>query len=66
MDEIEVKRNKLNLELRGLLSVIDIIDGLNGDYPDYKEGSMNEEDFLTQQLDLVTQAKNRLINVFKS
>ena len=65
MDKIESKRNKLNLELRSLLTIIEIIDGKKEEYPDYKENSMNEEDFLTQQLELVIAAKERLINVFK-
>ena len=30
MNQIEEKRNKLNLELRSLLSVVDMIDGQNG------------------------------------
>ena len=66
MEQIEVKRNKLNLELRSLLSVIEIIDGISEEYPDYKENTMGEEDFLEQQLILVIRAKERLVNVFKN
>ena len=29
MNNIEEKRNRLNLELRGLLSIIDMIDGMH-------------------------------------
>ena len=65
MNQVEGKRNKLNLEIRQLLSVIDMIDGKKEEYIDYKENTMNEEDFLNQQINLVSIAKNRIINVFK-
>ena len=65
MNQIEEKRNRLNLELRALLSVVDMIDGLKGEYIDYKENSMSEEEFLDEQLKLVVEAKTRLINIFK-
>ena len=64
-NKIEEKRDKLNLELRSLLLVIDIIDGLKGEYIDYKENSMSEEEFLDEQLKLVVEAKTRLVNIFK-
>ena len=66
MSEIEEKRNRINLELRSLLSVIDMIDGLKGEYIDYKENSMNEEQFLDEQLKLIVEAKTRLANIFKN
>jgi len=65
MNQVEEKRNKLNLELRSLLSVIDMIDGLKGEYIDYKENSLNEEEYLDEQLKLVVEAKSRLVNIFK-
>lgn len=65
MNQVEEKRNKLNLEIRQLLSIIDMIDGEKENYIDYKENSMNEEEFLNQQIDLVSTAKNRMINIFK-
>lgn len=65
MNQIEEKRNKLNLEIRGLLSIIDMIDGLKGEYNDYKENTLNEEQYLDEQLKLIVEAKTRLINVFK-
>ena len=65
MNQIVEKRNRLNLELRTLLSVVDMIDGLKGEYIDYKENSMSEEEFLNEQLKLVVEAKTRLINIFK-
>ena len=49
-NEIEDKRNQLNLELRSLLAIIDLIDEIG---------------FLNQQMKLVIDAKNRLLNVFK-
>lgn len=66
MNQIEEKRNKINLELRELLHIIDMIDGLKGEYIDYKENSLNEEQFLDEQIKLVVEAKTRLINVFKN
>ena len=65
MNQIEEKRNRLNLELRGLLSVVDMIDGLKGEYIDYKENSLSEEEFLDEQLKLVVETKSRLVNIFK-
>lgn len=63
---IEEKRNQLNLELRMLLSVIDMIDGVDNKYPDYNENNkMSEEEFLDQQLKLAKEARERLINIFK-
>lgn len=66
MNEIEQKRNQINLELRSLLSIIEMIDGKTKNYQDYKENSMTETEFLNQQLELVQEAKNRLLNIFKS
>lgn len=63
---IEEKRNQLNLELRMLLSVIDMIDGVENKYSDYDEShKMSEEEFLDQQLKLAKEARERLINIFK-
>lgn len=66
MNQVESKRNRLNLELRSLLMVIDMIDGLKGEYIDYKENSLNEEEYLEEQLKLVVEAKTRLIDIFKN
>ena len=66
MSQVEEKRNRLNLELRGLLSVVDMIDGLKGEYIDYKENSLSEEEFLDEQLKLVVEARSRLVNIFKT
>ncbi|MBE6155102.1 MAG: hypothetical protein E7163_06020 [Firmicutes bacterium] len=62
---IEEKRNKLNLDIRGLLTVIDLIDGNKKEYEDYITDSLNEIEFLDQQIKLVNEAKERLISVFK-
>ena len=62
---IEEKRNRLNLEIRLLLSIVDMIDGIENEYPDYEDNSMTEEEFLNQQIMLVVEAKTRLLNVFK-
>lgn len=62
---IEEKRNELNLEIRGLLAVIDLIDGNKKEYEDYITNSLNEIGFLEQQIKLVNGAKERLISVFK-
>lgn len=65
MNQVEEKRNKLNLELRSLLSAVDMIDGLKGEYLNYKENSLNEEEYLDEQIKLVVEAKSRLLNIFK-
>lgn len=62
---IEEKRNELNLNIRTILSIIDMIDGVKNEYEDYKPNSLNENDFLNQQLKLTSEAKNRLLNIFK-
>ena len=62
---IEEKRNELNLEIRSLLAVIDLIDGNKKEYEDYITNTLNEIGFLEQQTKLVNEAKERLINVFK-
>lgn len=65
MNQVEEKRNKLNLEIRELLSVVDMIDGKKEEYVDYKESEMSEEEFLNQQINLVSIAKKRMIDIFR-
>ena len=65
MNNIEEKRNRLNLELRGLLSIIDMIDGMHYEYENYKPNELSEEEYLEQQLILVVEAKTRLKDIFK-
>lgn len=62
---IEEKRNILNLEIRKVLRLIDAIDGIQKEYIDYEDYSLDEIGFLDQQIDLVLQAKEKLINIFK-
>ena len=62
---IEEKRNKLNLDIRSILSIIDLIDGKRKKYEDYIPNSLNEEEYLNQQLALVSEVKERLLNIFK-
>ena len=76
---IEEKRNKLNLDIRGILAIIDLIDGKEKEYEDYitiveekeevnetiLENSLDENGFLDQQIKLVEEVKERLINIFK-
>ena len=62
---LESKKNELNLLIRELTTIIDMIDGEKKEYPDYKENSMNEEEFLEQQIAIVKDAKKRLIDIFK-
>ena len=61
---IEEKRNELNLELRKILYLLDMIDGMNNEYPDYNE-ELSEEEFLEQQLMLAVEARDRLQRIFK-
>ena len=63
---IEEKKNALNFEIRALLSIIDMIDGVSNEYPDYVENSLTEEEFLDQQTMLAREARERLSNMFKS
>jgi len=62
---MEEKRNRLNLEIRSLLSLVDMIDGQKKEYSDYKINSLNEEEYLDEQIKLIEDAKNRIINLFK-
>ena len=59
---IEEKRNKLNLDIRGILA---LIDGKEKEYEDYITNSLDENGFLDQQIKLVEEVKERLINIFK-
>lgn len=63
---IEDKKNSLNLEIRGILTVIDLIDNQKRDYENYEENSLNENDYLDQQINLAKEAKERLIAIFKN
>lgn len=65
MSQIEQHKNRLNLEMRELLTVISMIDGISKTYPDYKENTLNNEEYLNEQIALAAEAKNRLINIFK-
>ena len=62
---MEEKRNKLNLDIRGILAVIDLIDSKEKEYEDYITNSLDENGFLDQQIKLVEEVKERLINIFK-
>lgn len=62
---IEEKRNKLNLEIRKVLAIIDMIDGNKKEYEDYETNSLNEIGFLDQQLKLVKEIEDRLVDIFK-
>lgn len=62
---IEEKRNELNLEIRKILAIIDMIDGNKKEYEDYEINSLNEIDFLDQQLKLVKEIEDRLVSIFK-
>ena len=64
-NKIEIKRNELNLQLRELLAIIDFIDGTKKEYANYMEGTLNEEAYLDEQIKLTTEAKNRLLAIFK-
>lgn len=64
--DLEDIRNRLNLELRSLLTLIDMIDGVSKDYPDYElMSNSSEQEYLLQQLTLATEAKEKLLAIFK-
>lgn len=60
---VEEKRNKLNSDIRELLLMIDFIDGNKNEYEVYNN-SLNEVEFLDQQMNLVNKAKEKLFNIF--
>lgn len=62
---IEEKRNELNLEIRKILTIIDMIDENKKEYEDYEINSLNEIGFLDQQLKLVKEIEDRLVSIFK-
>lgn len=62
---IEEKRNELNLEIRKILTIIDMIDRNKKEYEDYEINSLNEIGFLDQQLKLVKEIEDRLVSIFK-
>ncbi len=62
---IESKRNELNLDLRGILAIMDLIDGKTREYEDYIENTLDENGFLDQQLILAKEIKERLTGIFK-
>ena len=63
---IEELRNELNLEIRSVLAIMDMIDLANNPHDDYVKDSLNEEEYLKKQLELVEELKTRLVNVFKN
>lgn len=65
MNNIEMLKNNLNLRIREVLAIIDMIDGQNIKYEDYEENEYNEEVYLKEQLILVNEIKTRLLNIFK-
>lgn len=62
---IENLRNQLNLEIISVLTVMDMIDLKKKNYDNYIKNSLNEEEFLKKQIELVQDLKNRLVNIFK-
>lgn len=62
---VEELKNELNKEIRNVLAIIDLIDGKTKEYYDYEENTMNEEEYLRKQLELVKEAKERLVSIFK-
>ena len=62
---IEEKRNKLKLDIRVILAIIDLIDSKKKEYEDYITNSLDENGFLDQQIKLVEEVKEMVINIFK-
>lgn len=65
MNEVEEKKKILTLEVRGLLSIMDVIDGNSRQYENYTENTLNESEFLDLQIKLVSEVKKRLLDVFR-
>lgn len=64
MNDLKELKNELNLEVRKILSLIDIIYGENNIYTNYVE-DCDDEKFLKQQIELIKIANEKLKNVFK-
>ena len=64
-EEIVKKRLILDLAVKDLVKVMNIIDGKDIDYSTYKVRELNESDFLELEIKLVTETKERLENIFK-
>ena len=62
--KIEELRNKLNLKIRSVLAVMDMIDLEKKEYEDYVK-DLSEEEYLNDQIKLVDDLKDRLVNIFK-
>jgi hypothetical protein len=63
---LEEKKDRLNLELRMTLSILDMIDGVDRVYPNYcSDSNISEDEYIEQQLLLASEIRDRLINVFK-
>lgn len=45
--------------------MIDIIDGKTNEYANYAINTLNEEQYLEEQIKLVQEAKDRLVNILK-
>lgn len=63
--DIENKKNKLNLEIRKILQILDLVEGLSNNYYNYEYNSLSEQEFLDKQLFLTTEARIRLQDIFK-
>ena len=63
--DIENKKNKLNLEIRKILQILDLVEGLYNNYYNYEYNSLSEQEFLDKQLFLTTEARIRLQDIFK-
>ena len=62
--DIENKKNKLNLEIRKILQILDLVEGLSNNYYNYEYNSLSEQEFLDKQLFLTTEARIRLQDIF--
>ena len=65
MDIIEQQKDILNLEIRKLLSLIDMIEGENNEYPNYEKNTLDIEKYLQQQIELIKIANEKMIKIFK-
>ncbi|MGM9879047.1 MAG: hypothetical protein ACI31R_03390 [Bacilli bacterium] len=64
---IEDKKNELNLNLRKILRLLDIINDMKDvPYPNYEPGTLTDEEYFDQQNALAIEINDRLTNIFKS
>lgn len=64
-ESVEEKKNKLNYDLRYIMEIVKLVDGIEDNPDDYIAGTLNDADYLDQQIRIAEKIKNRMVAVFK-